>query len=169
MQVQKQTSTDFKSISRVFHSLGTEEDELLLVDTLFYLVNDLEKVIPSTTQDIAGFSNVREQNQMLSKEDLSKYPTKFFSPLLHIMNQNENIYVSSSSSHRDTDKSKKRPLLPRLWFLSPLPSTHWRFISLNGKALSSLSTTKIGTANGYHHNLNFFFNHFDFRKIGFTR
>jgi hypothetical protein len=96
------------------------ESNLAVFTIVDGLCNELEVVCPKPA----------------TPESLSASPGTFIPALKHILRQYDRIYWE----HANAKQSSTR-VLPRLFSIAPLPSFHWRSISMNANLLANLFTT----------------------------
>ncbi|CEI99199.1 hypothetical protein RMCBS344292_13291 [Rhizopus microsporus] len=89
-------------------------------------------------------------------KNLAASPTKFVPALAVIISELEKL----CNEHKD-DNTK----MPRRFSLMPTPSMHWRYISINAKALQAI--TKHKSDGTYEGNVNLFYSTFNFKKFGY--
>ncbi|ORE03562.1 hypothetical protein BCV72DRAFT_186537, partial [Rhizopus microsporus var. microsporus] len=87
---------------------------------------------------------------------LAASPAKFVPALAVIISELEEF-----CNERKDDKAK----MPRCFSLMPTPSMHWRYISINAKALQAI--TKHKSDGTYEGNVNLFYSIFNFKKFGY--
>ncbi|CEI86448.1 hypothetical protein RMCBS344292_00888 [Rhizopus microsporus] len=89
-------------------------------------------------------------------KNLTAFPTKFVPALAAIISELEQLCVE----HED-DNAK----MPRRFSLMPTPSMRWRYISINAKALQTI--TKHKSDGTYKGNVSMFYSIFNFKKFGY--
>ncbi|ORE03002.1 hypothetical protein BCV72DRAFT_180585, partial [Rhizopus microsporus var. microsporus] len=87
---------------------------------------------------------------------LAASPAKFVPGLAVIISELEELCNESKD-----DKAK----MPRRFSLMSTPSMHWRYISINAKALQAI--TKHKSDGTYEGSVNLFYSIFNFKKFGY--
>lgn len=126
---------------------STVEPTLPLVAVIDSICDDLEALVPKPA----------------TQERISASPGAYLPALKYILSCYE-------AEHRVAEASEEEPdytSLPRLFSISPKPSTKWRFISINAELLASL--LPIAAPNDPSDYAQVFFEVFDFSRFGFDR
>jgi hypothetical protein len=99
--------------------------------------------------------------QRVTLVNLSSAPEKAYKCLEYILNQ----YEDEHELHHAFDV--RRLPIPRLFSILPKPAVHWRSVTISANALSVF--VKNSLPRGYAKQLQFFYNVFNFKLLGYSR